>query len=85
MTVSPKLTLKGSSREAKNGLETVSSTREESPRPLSADSAKASATHVVMVSGTVELRLATPFSLQKKDTLSLLKATMSSMSNLCTK
>jgi len=61
--VSPKLTLKGSSREAKNGLETVSSNSRDNPRPLSSERENASATHVVMVSGTVEFSLATPLSL----------------------
>ena len=64
VTVSPKLMLKGSSKETKNGLLTTSSLLGEIPSPVSRERANASATQLVMVSGTIESILTTPLRLQ---------------------
>lgn len=52
-TSSSKLTLNGNSKEIKNGLTTVKVAGAEIPKPFCWENEKASATHEVMVSGTV--------------------------------
>ncbi len=60
VTDSPKLMLKGSSRETKNGLATVICDCREIPRPAVLLREKASPNQVVMVSGATELMMALP-------------------------
>ncbi len=63
VTDSPKLMLKGSSRETKNGLETVICDCREIPRPAVLLREKASPNQVVIVSGVTELMMALPSAL----------------------